>query len=80
MKHLVITLGDQTLFDGDVDEFTWSENANAVTVTGSVAKAPRPGTNGGGILDMLTQASRARTADKRAELTSTVEEVPNDVI
>lgn len=70
MKKLTITYGDTQLFDGEVEEFNWSENPNGVKAEGRIT-AGRPN-GGGGFMDMLSGFSRARTeqvADtKREEL------------
>lgn len=67
MKRLLIAYGDQTLYDGDVDAFTWHEEDGQVSVTGKT-KPARTAAGGSGLLDMLTAASRRQTEAKRAEL------------
>ena len=66
MKRLLIAYGDTTIFDADVDEFTWHDAEGSVAVTGKT-KPARAATSG--LLDMLTSASRT----KRAELAATVD-------
>lgn len=60
MKHLRITYGDLTLFDGDVEEINWTENANGVAVTG---KTGRPAASGGGLLELLAAGANRRKAE-----------------
>lgn len=69
MKHLTITYNDTVLFDGEIAELIWSDNANGVKVEGRITKAA----NGPGLLDMLTSsltaASKAKTQDLQEQLT-----------
>lgn len=70
MKNLKVEYNGIVLFDGNVDEVSWSDSENGVTVSGKIR---RPGTGGGGgFLDMLSGMSRQRTesvvAEKRAAL------------
>ena len=73
MKHLTITYtteqGEQTLFDSDIQELVWSDTPNGVKVEGRVKAAPKGGA-GGGLLDMLTSMSKAKTDAKREELSA----------
>ena len=70
MKRLLIAYGDTTIFDAEVDEFTWHDAEGSVAVTGKT-KPARAATSG--LLDMLTSASRRQTETKRAELAATVD-------
>ena len=65
-KRLYVRYGDLELHDGEVDEFTFSESAGAISVTGKVKPARTAG--GGNLFEMLTSASRRQTDTKRAEL------------
>lgn len=58
MPHLHITYRDLTLFDGEVDEFTMTEAANGISVTGKTKKAS------GGLMEQLLAGARraAQTA------------------
>lgn len=76
MKHLKIeytTEGGNTivLFDSEVAEVTWSDSASGVRVEGKT-QAATGGGGMGGLLDLLTGASKARTEavieEKRASL------------
>lgn len=72
MKHLRVEYNGIVLFDGNVDEVNWSDGPGGVTVSGKVkAKAAQNG-GGGGLLDLLTSASKRQTeatvAQKKAEL------------
>ena len=63
MKHLTITVGDLTLFDGDVDEIVFTDSDNAVSVQG---KMRRPTTSGGGgaaLMQILSAASKKTTTE-----------------
>jgi hypothetical protein len=57
MKTLTITYADVTIFDGPVDEFTWVDTSDGVTVTGKVKPQPRP-SGGVELLKLLTAARR----------------------
>lgn len=61
MKQLTIRYGDITVFDGQVDEFRWTDNADEVTVVGRIRRA-KPAS---GLLDVLTGLSKAKTEAKR---------------
>lgn len=60
MKELTITYAGITIFSGEVDEFQWSDTANAVTVVGKTK--PRSAAGGGGLLELLTAARRQPAA------------------
>lgn len=75
MKHLTITYDNHTLFDADIDELVWVDNDSGVKVEGRLKKTAAPTSGlGAGLLDMLTQASKAKTQqladEKRQEPTS----------
>jgi hypothetical protein len=40
MKHLTINVDGLQIFDGEVAEFTWTDNSQQVTVTGRYKSAP----------------------------------------
>lgn len=67
MKHLTITYDGATLFDGAVTELVWTDSPAGVRVDG---KTRPPAGSGGGLIGMLTAASKAKTQqaieDKRA--------------
>ena len=50
MPHLLIQYKDLTLFDGEVDEFTWADAAGGISVVGKI-NAPKPG--GNALLELL---------------------------
>jgi hypothetical protein len=58
MKHLKVEYNGIVLFDGDVEEVTWNENGNGVSVSGKIKTS-----NSGGLLDLLTAASKKQTAN-----------------
>lgn len=55
-KHLTITVGDVTLFAGDVAEITFTDNDYGVKVEGLLKRAQV----GGGLLDILTAATKPK--------------------
>ena len=55
MKHLVIRVGDMTLFDGYVDEIVFTDSDAGVGVQG---KMRRPGPTGSGLLELLAAATK----------------------
>jgi hypothetical protein len=57
LKRLTITYNDFTVFDGEVDEFTWQDNAAGVSVSGKVKSRPQSS----GLMDIISQASRKKT-------------------
>lgn len=69
MKQLRVEYNGIVLFDGQVDEVSWSDSENGVTVSGKIR---RQGGGGGGLLEMLTGSRRQQTdamvADRRAGL------------
>lgn len=73
MSTLTITYAGMTLFDGEVSAFRWDDvPGQSVTVTGQMAK-PKTANTGGlsAIADLIAQASKAKTTEKRRELTQT---------
>ena len=59
MKRLKIVYGEQVLFDADVSEMTWTDNAGGVRVEGKA----RPG--GGGFMDVIAGLSKAKAEGGR---------------
>lgn len=82
MSRLTITYAGLTLFDGEVEGFRWDDvPGSSVTVTGQLAKAKTSGGSGlSSIVDMIAQASKAKTAEKRQQLTptETITEIAED--
>ena len=70
MKRLLIAYGDTTIFDGEVDEFTWHDSETQVSVSGKTKPARAASS---GLLDIISAASRRQTDSKRAELAATVD-------
>ena len=64
MKHLKITYGDAVLWDAPVGSLEWHDSENGVKVDGRVNARPTSSgmPRGGGILDMLSKASKAKTS------------------
>jgi len=80
VKHLKIeytTEGGNTivLFDDEVAEVTWSDSAAGVRVEGKTQAAAN-GSGMGGLLDLLTGASKARTEAVIEEKRASLNEVP----
>ena len=70
MPRLTITYKDQVAFDGEVSEFSWSENANSVTVKARIGDAPA-GAAGGGLMSILERAAanqKGKTAARAQQL------------
>lgn len=83
MKHLFVEYTTDAgtkivLFDDEVAEVTWSDSASGVRVEGKTQAAASGGM--GGLLDLLTGASKARTEavveEKKASLVETPVETP----
>lgn len=66
MKRLTITYGGNTLFDGDVDSISWSDE-NGIRVESRLRKVAN-GNGMGGFLESLMGKPAAQVAEeKRAE-------------
>lgn len=84
MKRLTITYDDAVLFDGEVEELSWQDAAHQVSVAAKLkgaAGARPPATSPvSGLMDLLTGASKARTAEvvrqHKQELAAEAEQVP----
>lgn len=72
MKHLSITYDGVCVFDGEVAEFTWTDSANTVTVTGKAR--PTRGAAGGGIFDAIVSASKRQTQQQATEYRQSAED------
>lgn len=70
MKHLKITYGDAVLWDAPVGSLEWHDSENGVRVDGRV-NAARPASaavaRNGGILDLLSKASKAKASQLAEE-------------
>jgi hypothetical protein len=84
VKHLFVEYTTDAgnkivLFDDEVAEVTWSDSASGVRVEGKT-QAAAAGGGMGGLLDLLTGASKARTEavieEKKASLVEAVVEAP----
>lgn len=75
MKHLKIVYGDAVLWDGPVGSLEWSDSEGGVKVEGRLRPKPVSGGGGlgGGILDMLSKASKAKTSQVADEKRETYE-------
>jgi hypothetical protein len=70
-KRLYIRYGDLEICNHlEVDEFSFSESASGISVTGKTktARAATPG-----LFDMLTSATRRQTDTKRADPAATID-------
>lgn len=81
MRNLKIEYNGIVLFDGEVSELQWSDSDAGVTVHGKAKRAAAQKLSGAGILDMITNASKQKTAsmieEKREAL---VEEKQKEVV
>lgn len=62
MKHLLIKVDDNVMFEGEVTEFQWTETSSAVTAKG-VLRRQAGGGSGKAILDALAAAAKQRPAE-----------------
>jgi hypothetical protein len=60
MKHLTITVGDLTLFDGDVDEIVFTDSDAGVSVQGKMRRATTSN-SGGALMQLLSAATKQPT-------------------
>ena len=65
MKHLTVTYNDHTLFDGEINELVWLDSDSGIKIEGRTK--PKSAGGAGSFLDMLTGASKARTAEMVVE-------------
>lgn len=75
MPILTVTYNGLAIFNGEVAGFRWDDlPGQSVTVTAQVAK-PKAASAGGlsAIADIIAQASKAKTAEKRRELSQAAE-------
>jgi hypothetical protein len=82
LKHLTIIYNDHTLFDGEVNELIWADSDAGIKIEGRI-KQRNNGGGAGGLLDMLANVSKNRTAEmvaeKRQQLETEQVEVPAEV-
>jgi hypothetical protein len=68
MKHLRVEYNGIVLFDGGVDEVNWSDGPNGISVNGKFGKSASVGGGvAGGLMDLLTAASKKQTEAKIEE-------------
>lgn len=69
MKHLTVIYNPGTgpiqLFDGPVEELLWADSGAGIRVEGKTKKAAA---GSSGLMELLSTASKAKTAAKKAEL------------
>ena len=58
-KHLTITVGDMTLFDGDVDEIVFTDSDAGVGIQGKMRRAS---TGGNALMQLLSSATKQTPA------------------
>jgi len=63
MKHLTITVGDLTLFDGDVDEIVFTDSDAGVSIQGKLRRATTSGGGGAALMQLLSAASKKPTTE-----------------
>ena len=61
MKHLKIEVNGQEWVNGDFSEISFTDGPNGVRIEAKPVRSPSANGNSGGILEMLTKASRSRT-------------------
>ena len=59
MKHLIITVGDMTLFNGDVDEIVFTNSDAGVGIQGKMRRAS---TGGNALMQLLSSATKQTPA------------------
>jgi hypothetical protein len=62
VKHLTITVGDLTLFDGDVDEITFTDSDAGVSIQGKMRRTTTSG-SGTALMQLLSAASKKPTQE-----------------
>ena len=62
MKHLTITVGDLTLFDGDVDEIVFTDSDAGVSVQGKMRRLTTTG-GGAALMQLLSNATKKTTEE-----------------
>jgi hypothetical protein len=63
MKHLTITVGDLTLFDGDVDEIVFTDSDAGVSIQGKMRRAT-PSGGGAALMQLLSSATKKSTQEE----------------
>ena len=61
-RHLKITVGDLTLFSGDVDEIVFSDSDAGVSIQGKMRRATTSG-GGAALMQLLSAASKKPTPE-----------------
>ena len=63
MKHLTITVGDLTLFSGDVDEIVFTDSDAGVSIQGKMRRSTT--SNGGAaLMQLLSSATKKQTQEE----------------
>ena len=79
MKHLRVEYNGIVLFDGGVDEVDWRDGPGGISVTGKFGKpAGAGGGVAGGLMDLLTAASKKQTEAKIEEKKASLSVDSND--
>lgn len=83
MKHLTIIYNNHTLFDSEVNELVWADTDNGIKIEGRIKQRNTSSGGAGGLLDMLANVSKNRTAEmvaeKRQQLETEKVEAPAEV-
>lgn len=69
-KHLRIEINGVEWVNGDFAEISFTDGPAGVRIEGKPVRTPASG--GGGLLDLLTNASRSRTAEVAAQKRATL--------
>lgn len=67
-RELVITYNGIELHRGDVTKMTWTDSDSVIAVTAEIAKAAATAPNFGKIADVIAQASRQKTMQRKQQL------------
>jgi hypothetical protein len=62
-RHLIITVGDLTLFDGDVDEIVFTDSDAGVSIQGKMRRATTSG-GGAALMQLLSSATKKSTQEE----------------
>lgn len=67
-KHLTITVGDLTLFDGEVAEIVFTDSNAGVSVQGKLRRTTTPNA-GGALMQLLAGATKQATSTPEKDTT-----------
>ena len=79
-KHLKVEVNGAEWVNGDFAEISFTDGPGGVRIEAKTARAVTPPRGGGGLLEMLTNASKARTEAVAEEKRSAPVEEPVEVV